>query len=171
MVIAEAGLIAALAEPIVDVASPIAFESGDLSVAAWQELARTHESVEWRASAGLVETLRVAKEAGEVGAIRRALTIAETALEETVAGLHTDMTDVALAAELEYACRRLGAERMSFDTIVAAGQRGALPHARPGLHMLRRADLLVVDMGCQADGYCSDITRAVVLDRQAELPR
>lgn len=166
LIVAEAGLTDALAEPLAELTSPVAFESGDLSVAAWQELAGAHEAVEWKGCTGLVEGLRVAKETTEISSIREALTIAELALEETVAGLRPGMTEVGLAAQLEYACRGWGAERMAFDTIVAAGRRGALPHARPGLRTLRRGDLLVVDMGCEAGGYCSDITRAVVLDGQ-----
>jgi Xaa-Pro aminopeptidase len=68
-----------------------------------------------------------------------------------------------LAAELEYRMRRLGAEKPSFETIVAGGVRSALPHAQPTAAPLKSGDLVVVDMGAVQDGYCSDMTRMLFL--------
>jgi Xaa-Pro aminopeptidase len=70
-----------------------------------------------------------------------------------------------LAAELEYRMRRLGAEKPSFETIVAGGVRSALPHAQPTSAPLRAGDLVVVDMGAFQDGYASDMTRMLFLGR------
>src|SRR5258708_19083025 len=61
--------------------------------------------------------------------------------------------------------KMLGAEKPSFDTIVAAGKRSALPHAHPGGYRLRENELLLIDMGATLQGYCSDMTRAVHLGR------
>lgn len=69
------------------------------------------------------------------------------------------MKEQDLAAELEYRMRRLGAEKPSFETIVAAGVRSALPHAQPTAARFATGDLVVVDMGALEDGYCSDMTR------------
>ncbi len=163
VMITSTGLTAALAKPLESVSGPVAFESTDVTVAVWEELRRIHAGVEWRGSHDLVEQLRACKETAEVEAIRRALEVAESALETTVAALRPGLSETELAVQLEHACRARGAERMSFDTIVAAGPRAALPHARATERMLQVGELLVVDMGCIVDGYASDITRAVFL--------
>jgi Xaa-Pro aminopeptidase len=75
------------------------------------------------------------------------------------------MRESELAAELEYRMRRLGAEKPSFDTIVAGGARSALPHAQPTSARLENGQLVVVDMGALQDGYCSDMTRMLVLGK------
>ena len=81
------------------------------------------------------------------------------AFEQTVARVKPGMREQDLAAELEYRMRRLGAEKASFETIVAAGERSALPHAQPTAARLGARDLVVVDMGAFQDGYASDMTR------------
>src|SRR3974390_2719039 len=73
------------------------------------------------------------------------------------------MKEQDLAAELEYRMRRLGAEKPAFETIVAGGKRGALPHAQPTAARLETGGLVVVDMGAVQDGYCSDMTRMLFL--------
>jgi len=73
------------------------------------------------------------------------------------------MTERDLAAEIEYRMRRLGAEKPSFETIVAGGRRSALPHAEPTAAVLRNGQLVVVDMGAFCDGYASDMTRMLFL--------
>jgi Xaa-Pro aminopeptidase len=73
------------------------------------------------------------------------------------------MKEQDLAAELEYRMRRLGAEKPSFETIVACGARSALPHAQPTAERLASGQLVVVDMGAVQDGYCSDMTRMLFL--------
>jgi len=66
-----------------------------------------------------------------------------------------------VAMALEYEMRDLGAERPSFETIVAAGPHGALPHAQPRDVEISRGDLVVIDWGAQLDGYCADCTRTL----------
>jgi Xaa-Pro aminopeptidase len=73
------------------------------------------------------------------------------------------MTERDLAAEIEYRMRRLGAEKPSFETIVAGGRRSALPHAQPTAAPLRTGQLVVIDMGAFVDGYASDMTRMLFL--------
>ena len=168
LIIAATGLAPSLTQPLGRVASIVAFESKDVSVAVSEELENLHGGIKWEGCGGLVEQLRVGKEGAEILAVRRALEVAESALEDAVESLRPGVTELDFAAALEHGCRVRGAERMSFDTIVAAGRRAALPHARPTVRSLRGGDLLVVDMGCVVDGYCSDITRAVYLG--GELP-
>jgi Xaa-Pro aminopeptidase len=81
------------------------------------------------------------------------------AFEQTIARVRPGMSERDLASELEYRMRRLGAEKPSFETIVASGVRSALPHAHPTAARLTPGDLVVVDMGAFQDGYASDMTR------------
>jgi Xaa-Pro aminopeptidase len=140
----------------------IGLDPASVSHSTWRKL--THEShVQWVYVEGLVAAIRSVKEPQEVRRIRRALMLAEAVLCDVVAQIHPGMTELQVAARLDYECRTRGATAMAFDTIVAAGVRGALPHARPSETVLMIGDLLVVDFGCVVDGYCSDITRAVLV--------
>jgi Xaa-Pro aminopeptidase len=115
--------------------------------------------------AGWIENLRMIKSADEIARIRRSVETNSRAFEQAVARVKPGMKESELAAELEYRMRRLGAEKPSFDTIVAGGLRGALPHAQPTGAKLERGQLVVVDMGALEAGYCSDMTRMLYLGR------
>jgi Xaa-Pro aminopeptidase len=112
---------------------------------------------------GCVERLRMIKSAGEIALIRRSVETNSAAFEQTVKHARAGMRESDLAAELEYRMRRAGAEKPAFDTIVAAGERSALPHAQPTSARLAAGDLVVVDMGAMQQGYASDMTRMLFL--------
>jgi Xaa-Pro aminopeptidase len=115
------------------------------------------------AVSGWIEQMRTIKSAAEMERIRRSVETNSRAFEETVARVCPGMKEQDLAAELEYSMRRLGAEKPSFETIVAAGARGALPHAQPTAATLKQGSLVVVDMGAFQEGYASDMTRMLFL--------
>lgn len=108
---------------------------------------------------GWIEQMRTIKSERELERIRRSVNTNSQAFEQTVARVRPGIKEQDLAAELEYRMRRLGAEKPSFETIVAAGARGALPHAQPTAARLEPGNLVVVDMGAFQDGYASDMTR------------
>lgn len=112
---------------------------------------------------GWIEQLRMIKSPAELERIRRSVETNSRAFEYVVGRLRPGIKEQDLAAELEYRMRRLGAEKPSFETIVAAGPRGALPHAQPTAARLRNGNLVVVDMGTFQDGYASDMTRMLYL--------
>jgi Xaa-Pro aminopeptidase len=112
---------------------------------------------------GWIEQLRMIKSESETAAIRRSVDTNSRAFERVATGVRAGMREQDLAAELEYRMRRLGAEKPSFETIVAAGARSALPHAQPTAARLHAGDLVVVDMGALENGYCSDMTRMLFL--------
>jgi Xaa-Pro aminopeptidase len=114
---------------------------------------------------GWVEELRMVKSPEELARIRRSVETNSRAFEQAAARVRPGMKESDLAAELEYRMRRLGAEKPSFDTIVAGGVRSALPHAQPTAARLETGQLVVVDMGALQDGYCSDMTRMLFLGR------
>ena len=110
-----------------------------------------------------IEQMRTIKSAAELERIRRSVETNSQAFEDTVKRVRPGMKEQDLAAELEYRMRRLGAEKPSFETIVAGGPRGALPHAQPTAAPLTRGSLVVVDMGTFQEGYASDMTRMLFL--------
>lgn len=112
---------------------------------------------------GLVEALRAVKDGGEVARIERAAQIADAALAEVRGLLLDGPTEREFGLALDTAIRRLGAEGTSFETIVASGPNGAKPHHRPGDRQVRPGDLVVVDFGALVDGYCSDMTRTLMV--------
>jgi Xaa-Pro aminopeptidase len=112
---------------------------------------------------GLVERLRAVKEPGELARLHLAGELADRALEQVLADGLAGRTEREVALDLEIAMRRLGAEQVSFEPIVAAGAHGALPHARPRDVEIESGQLVVIDWGAQLDGYCSDCTRTVAV--------
>ncbi len=109
----------------------------------------------------LVASLRMAKDADELAAIEKAALLGCELFEELLGFLQPGVAEIAVAAELEYAARRRGAEGMSFETIVASGPRSALPHGHASLAKLPRRSFVVLDFGVILNGYCSDMTRTV----------
>lgn len=107
-----------------------------------------------------VESLRVVKEPEEIEAIRRAVRVTSDVFEEWIEEIKPGVRERDLALELEYRLRQRGAEKMSFDTIIASGERSALPHGVASDKPIDRG-FVVCDFGIVLDGYCSDITRTV----------
>lgn len=116
-----------------------------------------------RAVDGAVERLRVVKEEEEIERIRQSVQLNSRALEETIPLLRPDMTEVEVAAEIEYRMRRCGAEQPAFETIAAAGPRSAMPHARATAAPLGKKGFLVLDHGAILAAYASDMTRTLCL--------
>jgi Xaa-Pro aminopeptidase len=107
---------------------------------------------------GVVEKLRMVKSADELTAIRQSVRTNSQALELSLRQMKPGMHEAELAAEIEYQMRKLGAEKPSFETIVASGVRTALPHAHPTRAVIERG-VLLIDMGAFEAGYASDMTR------------
>ena len=149
----------------------LGFEAAHMPVSEHAKLRETLPArIELVATTGLVEELRAAKQPEEVAAITAASALADEAFTQLVADGLTRNTERELALKLDFEMRRRGAERPSFDPIVAGGPHGALPHARPRDEPVRPGELVVIDWGAQLDGYCSDCTRTLAtgdLDSEA----
>lgn len=113
--------------------------------------------------AGWIENLRMSKSGEEIGRIRRSVATNSKAFELATRRLRAGMREQELAAEIDYQMRRSGAEKPSFETIVAWGERSALPHASPTSAVLKEGQLILIDMGAFQDGYASDMTRMLFL--------
>lgn len=147
--------------------SRLGFERERLTVREAERLSQI-DNVEAVPTADLVEGLRLVKDADEVEAIRGAAELAQEALAEVLPTVRVGDTEQAVAARLELALRLRGSEWHPFETIVASGPRSALPHARPSSRPIGRGDWLLFDFGAQLEGYCSDLTRTVVVGAAAD---
>jgi Xaa-Pro aminopeptidase len=109
------------------------------------------------------------KDDGEVARIEVACAIADAALASVAPTLDDGPTEAAFALRLDTEMRRLGADDVSFETIVASGPNGSRPHHAPTDRVIRRGDLVVIDFGALVDGYHSDMTRTVAVGGVAAL--
>lgn len=137
----------------------LAFEQNRLSFDDYQRLRETLRGIRLKPLVDAVEQLRMIKSQTEVATIKASVQLNSAALELALRRFQPSMTEVDLAAEIDYRMRRLGADGTAFDTIVASGERSALPHARPSPHPIQANQLLLVDMGATVAGYASDMTR------------
>lgn len=143
----------------------IGFEAEKLSVSQLESLKKNLPvHAELTPTEGLIEKLRMIKDECEIALIRESVNLNSRALESALKRLKTGMRESDLAAEIDYQSRRLGADGPSFDTIVAAGIRSALPHAHPGDTKIEPG-MVLIDMGAFWHGYASDMTRMVHLGK------
>ena len=119
-------------------------------------------------ASSLMTELRGSKDEEELSCMTAAQQIAEGALEQILKEIRPGMTEKEIAARLNYLMVSAGAEKTAFDTIVASGPNGSMPHAVPGMRKVREGDFITMDFGCVYKGYCSDMTRTVALGRPSD---
>jgi Xaa-Pro aminopeptidase len=112
-------------------------------------------------TSNLVERIRWIKDPGELAAIERAVQLGADIFKVALKAIRPGVLETDVAAELEYAARKRGAEGMSFETIVASGPRSALPHGVASTAAIPAKGFVVLDFGVILGGYCSDMTRTV----------
>jgi Xaa-Pro aminopeptidase len=112
-----------------------------------------------------IERLRAVKDASELAIMREAAVLISEVVSGIIPSIKPGITELELAAEIEYGIKRRGGSGPSFETIVASGARSAMAHARPTSKPLRKNELVVLDQGAILRGYCSDLTRTVFLGR------
>ncbi len=162
------GGVASQREAVVAAASGVAtlgLEADHVTWSAQRVWAELLPAVHVEPTRGTVERLRAVKDPGELARMARAASIADDALGAVLpllagaGGPRGTITEAHFAAELDHAMRERGAEERAFETIVAAGEDSAKPHARPSDRPIRTGDAVVVDFGAVFDGYRSDMTR------------
>lgn len=112
-----------------------------------------------------LDLLRVQKEQWEIDLIAKAEAIGDQAFEHILGYIKPGMTEIDIALELEFFMRKQGAEGLSFETIVASGVHSSMPHAYPRNKAIVPGDFITMDFGCVYEGYCSDMTRTIVLGK------
>jgi Xaa-Pro aminopeptidase len=150
----------------------VGYDANQLTVTQWNTLRKALGSrARGVAATGLVERLRMRKDAQELAVMRKAAILAGEVLEGVLKLVKPGVRESELGAEIEYQMKKRGASGVSFETIVASGPRGALPHARPTAKKLRKNELVVLDLGAILGHYCSDMTRTVHVGRAGKRVR
>jgi len=149
----------------------IAVESEYLTLQRHEKLQAELVGIALLPVAGLVAELRQIKDPHEIAAIRRACELTDRVFEQLLTWVKPGVRERDLAIEIEYAMKRQGAEREGFPIIVASGPRSALPHGRASERQIEVGDFVTFDFGAVVDGYCSDLTRTVVVGRASERQR
>src|SRR5579862_9907114 len=146
--------------------SKIGIECEHMAVAARSRLAAMLPSgVRLRESPALVEQARMVKDEEEIACIRSAALLGARLFDRALEVIRPGVREAEVAAEMEYAARQAGAQAMSFTTIIASGERSALPHGRASQAVIPAQSFVVCDFGVILSGYCSDMTRTVYVGR------
>jgi len=150
----------------------VGFEAADLTVARHAWLLATLDPAQGLVpTTGMVERLRVRKDAYELDVFREAGRRLSAVVTDVFTIVRAGRREDEIAADIDWRMRTAGFERPAFDTIVASGPRAALPHARPSERTLGEGDVVVLDFGGVYASYCVDITRTVVVGRASERAR
>ena len=145
----------------------VGFESGAVTVDEYEVYAKALPCT-LKPAQTLLDELRAAKDEDELEAMKKAQKITDDTFEAILGYIRPGMTEREVAARLVYEMLRRGAEKVSFDPIVAAGPNGSRPHAIPGDRIIERGMFVTMDFGCKVDGYCSDMTRTVCVGEPDE---
>ncbi|HHD64409.1 MAG TPA: aminopeptidase P family protein [Desulfobulbaceae bacterium] len=140
----------------------LAFESHYTLYSTLQKMEKTLAGVTLAATTGLIERMRVIKSEDEIALLKQSVLRNEQVFELVYNTIEPGMSEREIALALELTMHELGAERPSFETIVAFGGNAARPHAVPGDRILKPGEIVLVDMGLVLNGYCSDMTRTFV---------
>ncbi len=144
----------------------VGFEPSQLTVGQFQSLKKAAgASIRLENAGGVTQALRARKDAGELAQMRKAAVLASDVVESAIKLLRPGVREIEIAAEIDYRMRKGGASGAAFESIVAFGERAALPHARPTAKRLKKNELVVLDLGAILGKYCSDITRTVYVGR------
>ena len=145
----------------------IGFEGGTLSYESYKRYCEDYPSCEFVNIGDAIEVIRQIKSKDEIEKMQRAQDITDNALSHLLKIVTPNMTELDVAVELEYAMRKGGADSFAFETIAVSGDASALPHGTPR-NVKLRPGFLTMDFGAKFEGYCSDMTRTVVIGKADE---
>jgi Xaa-Pro aminopeptidase len=144
----------------------VGFDSEQLTMAHYEALQKAAgRRSKFKPANGLVLALRTRKDGQELAQMRKAAVLASEVVQHAIRLLKPGVRELEVAAEIEFQMRKQGASGPAFESIVAFGERTALPHARPTAKRLRKNELVVLDLGAILGHYCSDITRTVYVGK------
>ncbi len=142
----------------------VGFEGGSVSYTTYRRYCEKHPAVEFVNIENMIELQREVKSACELDKMQKAQDITDKALAHLLNMITPKMTEIDVAVELEYAMRKNGASGFAFDTIAVSGDASALPHGVPRNVKLQKG-FLTMDFGAKYEGYCSDMTRTIVIGK------
>ena len=142
----------------------VGFEGGSVSYDVYRAYCDKHPHLKFENIGNTIEVIREIKDSDEIVKMQKAQDITDKAFSHILKVINRDMTELDVAVELEYAMRKNGASAFAFDTISVSGDASALPHGTPRNVKLREG-FLTMDFGAKFDGYCSDMTRTIVIGK------
>jgi Xaa-Pro aminopeptidase len=152
-------------------AGKLAFEAHEMTVERHADLLARTGGLATVPFGRQVETLRMVKDAAEIEKLEVACRLTDAALAEVLPQIRPGMSERTVATLLDHTMALLGADGPAFDTIVASGPNGAIPHHAPGERELERGDLVTIDFGARYEGYHADMTRTVAIGAVADWQR
>ena len=146
----------------------VGFENTDVSYMQYVKFKSDLKDVELIEINNEVTNLRIIKDADELECLKKAESIGDKAFSEILNFIKPGVTEMQVAAHLEYTMKMNGAEGFSFDPIVASGINSSMPHAMVSDKKLEVGDFVTMDFGCVYKGYCSDMTRTIVIGKASD---
>jgi len=143
--------------------SKVRYEDDEVTVRAFEEMKKSMQDMEFASLGNAPEKARRVKDEKELACIEEACNISCRAFEALLPRIKTGMTEKQLQIMLDYTMLEMGADALAFDTIVASGENGSLPHAIPGERKIQLGDMITFDFGAKKGGYCADMTRTVAI--------
>ncbi len=145
--------------------SRLAYEDAYMTVAFYEQLRDKLSGVEMVPLKEADGEIRIIKDEEELSNIKKAAEIADSAFTHILSFIKPGITENEVALELEYFMKKSGASGNSFESIVASGLRSSMPHGVASDKEINNGDLLTLDFGCVYNGYCSDMTRTIVVGK------
>lgn len=145
----------------------IAFEDNILTVDLYNRL-KERTKAEYIGKGNEIDKLRMIKTVSEIEKIKTAEEIGDKTFSHILGYIKEGVSEREIACEIEYFMKKQGAEKTSFDTIAISGAKTSMPHGVPDNKKIENGDFITLDFGCVYDGYCSDMTRTVVLGKASE---
>lgn len=149
----------------------IAFEDEKISVAEYKKLKEHTKNKIWLRKQAVIDAPRRIKDKRELKLIAAAEKLGDDAFSHILDYIKVGMTEREVALELEMYMKKHGASKLSFDTIVASGVRSSMPHGVASDKVIKYGDFVTMDFGCVYNGYCSDMTRTIVMGEADEKQR
>lgn len=152
-----------------DKVEKLGFEAKEVSYHTYKDYKdKFGENVEMISTKDLVQKIRLVKEESEIEKIKKAIEITDKAFEHILDYIEVGKTEKEIALELEYFMKKQGGEKNAFDFIVASGKRSSMPHGVASDKKIEYGDFVTMDFGTFYQGYCSDMTRTIVVGEASE---
>ena len=143
----------------------IALEGDFVSINLFNSLKQTMPKVSWEFTSGIIEQLAAIKDSSEIDSLKTAIEITDEVFTQIIPELKIGAVEREISAKISYLFKQNGADGDSYESIIASGHLGALPHARPSNKQFETGDFVVMDFGALYNGYHADMTRTVVIGK------
>ncbi|MHA1384351.1 MAG: M24 family metallopeptidase [Candidatus Helarchaeota archaeon] len=149
----------------------LGFESEIMTVSTYLQLTKDLKSCEFRSISNILNEIKEVKTEKEIKFLEKSAEIADIGVHTAVNAIEEGKSENEIAGEVEYAMKKAGSQKIPFDTIIASGPNGAMPHATASERKIKRGDLIIIDLGATYKGYCSDMTRTVCFGKPTRKQR